>query len=87
MISVDSTPNHGIMVWRKAAVGFLECVCIVGKGPEFWFKSMVNLGLDEAAKSGCRGVGGNGRMGWVVLMKKYFPRTRIVRQTYVVEIE
>jgi len=77
----------GITIWRFPSAEYFECVMIAGKKSKTWMKPICDFALLIAGQNGRAGIGGTGRLGWIDLMKRLYPRTKIVRQTYVVEIE
>lgn len=84
---IASDPDiKGFSIWRFGSSEYFECVFILGSAADGWFKSMLDFALELAVQNGRKGIGGESRVGLVKLMKRHFPRTKIVRQTYVVEI-
>lgn len=87
ILAFDEENIKGITAWRLAINGYFECVNIVGKRADLWMKPVCEMGLAIAKNNGCTGIAGSGRTGWIRLMKKLFPTTKVVRQTYVVRCE
>lgn len=78
---------QGVSIWRFSGHGYFECVVCCGKRADDWFPPMYRMALGIARANGCKGAGGNGRAGFVRLLKKHFPEAKIMRQTFIVSVQ
>lgn len=87
IIAVDETGIHGVTIWKFAGQYF-ECLLLFDmpdRNGDDWYGETLQFALRLAKKNGCKGIGGNGRLGHVKRVKTQFPNMKIIRQTYIVE--
>lgn len=87
IVALDGEDITAVTVWRFTAFGYFECMMIEGRGAGEWLKPVLDCALKIADDHGLNGIVGIGRTGWAKLVKKHFPKAKIPRQMYTVEIE
>jgi hypothetical protein len=87
ILAFDDTAIKATTLWRFTKSNYFECAFMVGEEAGTWINPICDLALKIAKNNGCEGIGGNGRPGWVRLLKRSYPKSKIVRQTYVMRCE